>query len=205
MRFALARAALLPVFFGGFAGAACGAALVPLSRHVPPASGQAAVGPGPGGRRIAAGTCAVSPQPCPQPAPLLRGCHILLPVYQAFDLLPEVLDRITRHTDLPWQLTVIEDASPDPAIRPFLRHWAQDKPQVQLIENDENLGFIGAMNRGLAAALAYSDQPAPIKRARSNRMIVLLNSDALVPQDGLPAGGALICRSARGQRDADVE
>jgi len=46
---------------------------------------------------------------------------IILPVYNAFDLLEEVLDRVRRHTDLPCRLLIREDCSTDPRVRPFLR------------------------------------------------------------------------------------
>lgn len=98
--------------------------------------------------------------------------RILMPVYEAFDLLPEVLERISHNTDMDWTLTLVEDASPNPAIRPFLRAWAAGKPQVRLIENPRNLGFVGSMNLGIAAILA---EPEPAVA------IVFLNSDALVP------------------------
>ena len=102
------------------------------------------------------------------------GVTILLPVYQAFELLPEVLDRIARHTDLPWRLLLIEDASPDPQIRPFLRAWATGRANVVLLENDTNLGFIGTVNRGFAAWTAMD------AAARADP-VVLLNSDAFLP------------------------
>lgn len=96
---------------------------------------------------------------------------IVLPVYNAFDLLPEALDRVARHTDLPWHLILIEDGSTDLAVRPFLRDWAASRQdQVTLLENDRNLGFIGSVNKGLKKALN-----------RGNH-VVLLNSDAFVPQ-----------------------
>ena len=75
------------------------------------------------------------------------------------------------HTDLPWHAVVlIDDASPDPRVRPFLRGWADwHGAQVTLLENDTNLGFIGSVNRGFEVALD-----------RGNH-VVLLNSDAFVP------------------------
>lgn len=108
------------------------------------------------------------------PLPRETGVTIVLPVYNAFDLLPEVLDRVQRHTDLPFRLVVIEDASPDARVRPFLRDWAARVAagapgRVELIENAENLGFIGSVNRGLDRARAIGDP------------VVLLNSDAFVP------------------------
>lgn len=98
----------------------------------------------------------------------------ILPVYNAFDLLPEVLERLCRHTDLPWHALIIEDCSTDPAVRPFLRSWAGAQNArlpgcVTLLENAQNLGFLGSVNRGLALALPRG---APV---------VLLNADALLP------------------------
>ncbi len=101
---------------------------------------------------------------------------IVLPVHDAHDVLCECLDRLERHTDLEWRLIAVEDASPDPRIRPLLRSWAErmnaGRPgQVQLIECATNLGFVGAANLGLAAALQAGGQVP----------VILLNSDALVP------------------------
>lgn len=96
---------------------------------------------------------------------------IVMPVHNAFEMLQEALDRVERHTDLPWRLVVIEDASSDPDVRPWLSDWAHARPdQVSLLENAQNLGFVGAVNRGLATAQAWPDDP-----------VVLLNTDAMVP------------------------
>lgn len=107
-------------------------------------------------------------------AALQAPVTIILPVYNAFDLLPEVLGRVLAHTDLPWRLVVIEDCSTDPQVRPWLRAWHAARPpaeaaRIALLENDSNLGFIGSVNRGFAAA------------RETGGHVVLLNSDALVP------------------------
>lgn len=97
---------------------------------------------------------------------------LVLPVYNAYELLRECLDRVSTHTDLEWHLIIIEDCSTDDRILPFLREWSDARPvsQVTLLENQTNLGFIGSVNRGLRKALALGDP------------VVLLNSDALVPR-----------------------
>ncbi len=101
------------------------------------------------------------------PAPVT----IVLPVYNAFDLLPDVLRRVEEHTDLPFHLIMIEDRSTDDRVRPFLRDWAGTRSdRVTLLENDANQGFIQSVNRGLEAA------------AKLGTHVVLLNSDALVPR-----------------------
>lgn len=99
---------------------------------------------------------------------------IILPVYNAFDLLEEVLQRVVEHTDLPYRLIVVEDASSDDRVRPFLRHWKATLPvaaaaRVQIIENPSNLGFIRSVNAAFEAALPYGNH------------VVLLNADAFVP------------------------
>ncbi|AUM74992.1 glycosyltransferase [Paracoccus jeotgali] len=109
-----------------------------------------------------------------RPLPGLPGgrISIIVPIYDGFDLLPEVLGRVLRHTDLPFHLILIEDASPDPRVRPWLRDWVgqQDESRVTLLENDSNLGFIQSVNRGFQTALVDGGH------------VVLLNADALVPQ-----------------------
>lgn len=109
-----------------------------------------------------------SPPPAP---PLDQPVTIVLPVYNAFHLLPEVLARVEDKTDLPWHLIVIEDRSSDARVRPFLRDWAERRPEtVTLLENPENLGFIVSVNKGLRQALTRGNP------------VILLNSDALVPK-----------------------
>jgi len=101
---------------------------------------------------------------------------IILPVYNAFDLVRECVDRVARHTDVPWHLVVIEDCSTDADVRPWLADWvaktnAVTPGRVTLIENPENRGFIRSVNSGFDVAVQRGDH------------VVLLNSDALVPQD----------------------
>ena len=105
------------------------------------------------------------------PPRALHPITIILPVHNAFDLLGETLRRVEAHTDVPWHLVLIDDASTDPRVRPFLRSWVDDhRGQVTLIELDRNLGFIGAVNRGFEEAEQHSGH------------VVLLNSDAHVPE-----------------------
>ncbi|MFU8881547.1 MAG: glycosyltransferase family 2 protein [Rhodobacterales bacterium] len=84
-----------------------------------------------------------------------QAVTIILPVFNAFALLPEVLSRVVAHTDLPWHLIVVEDKSTDPEVRPWLREWARAQPEgrVTLLENDVNQGFIRSVNHGFDAVL----------------------------------------------------
>lgn len=96
---------------------------------------------------------------------------IILPVHNAFEMLEEALERVRAHTDVDWHLILIDDASTDPRIRPFLRAWVDGQPgRASLLELEQNLGFVGAVNRGLELAESHSGH------------VVLLNSDAMVPE-----------------------
>ncbi|MFT5865343.1 MAG: GT2 family glycosyltransferase [Gammaproteobacteria bacterium] len=106
--------------------------------------------------------------------PASDAVTIILPIYNAFDLVQQCLDRVVKHTDVPWHLVIIEDCSTDVAVRPWLRAWVArtnivTPNRVTLIENPENCGFIGSVNSGFKVALTRGDH------------VVLLNSDALVP------------------------
>lgn len=102
---------------------------------------------------------------------------IVLPVFNACDLLTECLDRISRHTDLPWTLIAIDDGSDDPQVRPVLQAFAAAHPpgQVELILKQTNQGFIASINSAFETILA--------RDALLNRPVILLNTDAWVPAD----------------------
>ena len=114
-------------------------------------------------------------------APALPGSPVatlILPVHNAFDILPEALDRVARHSGGGWRLILVEDASTDARVRPFLETWSADPDRVDrvtLLCNDTNLGFVGAVNRAFEAARHWPGDP-----------VVLLNSDVLVPEGWLP-------------------
>ncbi len=100
-----------------------------------------------------------------------RQATIIMPVFNAFDLLCESLDHVARHSGEQWHLILVEDCSTDPRVRPYLSEWAQTHgDQVTLVLNSENVGFVGSVNKGFAIAQGRAEVP-----------VVLLNSDAIVP------------------------
>ncbi len=101
-----------------------------------------------------------------------QGITIIVPVHNALGLLRRCLARVEANTDLPWRMVLIEDASTDPALRPWVMAWAAPrKDRVSVILHDENMGFVAAVNAGLdRTAMQGKGDP-----------VVLLNSDAMVP------------------------
>jgi hypothetical protein len=87
------------------------------------------------------------------------------------DCLDSVL-RVLRQESLSARVWVVDNASSDGSAEMLRR----DYPQVALIASDENLGFAGGTNRGLAAIDASPDLP---------RHVLLLNPDTLVQPSAL--------------------
>ncbi|MEM9232103.1 MAG: glycosyltransferase, partial [Pseudomonadota bacterium] len=110
-------------------------------------------------------------RPAPEPAGFDKTVTLIMPVYNAFDLLRKCLERVERHTELPWRLVLVEDGSTQAGLKDWLRGWAAARPDlVHLLENPGNQGFVRSVNRGFERARDWPDDP-----------VVLLNSDALVP------------------------
>ena len=91
---------------------------------------------------------------------------VIVPVFNAFELLEACLDSIARTVPADARVLVIDDASSDLRVKPLLQSWAdQAKPCRQLVLQAENRGFVATANHGMR--LAGGD-------------VVLLNSDTEV-------------------------
>jgi GT2 family glycosyltransferase/glycosyltransferase involved in cell wall biosynthesis len=92
---------------------------------------------------------------------------VIIPVYRDLELtgrcIRSVLDDPERP---PGRVIVIDDVSPEPALRAWLKTLAAGGA-IQLIRNRANLGFVASVNRGMVAA--------------GDHDVVLLNSDTEVP------------------------
>ncbi|MEM9532918.1 MAG: glycosyltransferase family 2 protein [Pseudomonadota bacterium] len=98
--------------------------------------------------------------------------EIIVPVYNAADDLARCLAALARHTPATQPITLVNDASTDPAVRPQLINFVSRRPAAQLLENPQNLGFVKTVNRAMAAG---------------RQDVILLNSDAVVTTGWLPA------------------
>ena len=95
---------------------------------------------------------------------------VIVPVYKGIYDLTRCLESVVRHasrTTVSFELVLIDDATPEPAVRIYLEGFADRSLPfpVTLLTNPENLGFVGTVNRGL-------------RRARGD--VVVLNADTAV-------------------------
>lgn len=91
---------------------------------------------------------------------------IIVPVFNAIDQLEACLASVSRTVPPDAQVLVIDDASTDKRVRPFLQSWVNENNQTrQLLVHDINRGFVATVNHGMRAA---------------STNVVLLNSDTEV-------------------------
>jgi GT2 family glycosyltransferase len=103
----------------------------------------------------------------------MRKVDVIVPVYKGLEETRRCLVSTLATVDSAWaRVLVINDGSPDPAITAYLRALAATtQERLVLLENEQNLGFVATVNRGMEYDL--------------ERDVLLLNSDVEVANDWL--------------------
>ncbi|WP_198156212.1 glycosyltransferase family 2 protein [Paenibacillus sp. D9] len=110
------------------------------------------------------------------------GTSIIIPTYNKRDYLVRCLDSIRRHTPEPYEIIVVDNASADGTAAMLETYSLLLGPgKLRFRVMDRNLGFAGAVNRGLMMA-------------RGDRLL-LLNNDTLVTERWLDNLTACLERS----------
>ena len=95
-----------------------------------------------------------------------KPVDIILPIHNGYDYLSQCIDSVFRNTDLNFHsLILMDDKSSDERIRVYLKQIDTTGRNIKIIYNDQNMGFVKTVNRGMR--LAKED-------------ILLLNSDTIV-------------------------
>ncbi len=94
---------------------------------------------------------------------------IVVPIYNAEKSLPRFLEDVKK-TNIRYRLILIDDASIDENTQKLLKQYAELHTNVELIRNSQNIGMVGAINRGLAM---------------SRNHVVLLSANVQLPQNWL--------------------
>ncbi|HTD38715.1 MAG TPA: glycosyltransferase, partial [Candidatus Limnocylindrales bacterium] len=111
---------------------------------------------------------------------------VVVPVHGAFATTMHCLFSVFgSRCQTPFEIVVVDDASPDPALAAALDELAA-RGRITLLRNEENLGFVRSANRGI--------------ELHPDRDVVLLNSDTEVFADWLDRMRA----AAAGERVATV-
>ncbi|MFG1423655.1 glycosyltransferase [Roseixanthobacter liquoris] len=97
---------------------------------------------------------------------------VVLPVHSGYEETRVCIESVlaSRASNTSFRtLILIDDCGPEPQLRAYLQEVAQTVPDVLLLVNAENEGFIASVNRGMVAA--------------GQRDVILLNSDTEVCGD----------------------
>ncbi|TXF96062.1 glycosyltransferase [Massilia arenae] len=118
------------------------------------------------------------------PPAINKIIKIILPVYDGLDetlrcILSLFKSKQKNATE--FEVVIIDDCGPNPAISPMLRKVAE-RPDVTLIVNEKNLGFVRSVNKAL--------------RLTAGHDVVLLNADAVVTGNWLDRIKAAAYRSS---------
>lgn len=98
-------------------------------------------------------------------------CDIILPVYNAYECVIACIDSVIENTKFNKnKLIIINDKSTDERVVPKLNEYEKKYDFIELLENKENLGFVGTVNKGMK----YSKND-----------VLLLNSDTEVVEGWL--------------------
>ena len=109
---------------------------------------------------------------CHYPREVLDGSEqldVIVPVYRDLPTTRQCLDSLlAARATIPYRIVIVNDHSPEPELHELLRQY-RDYDDVVLLENAVNLGFTGAVNRGVSLS--------------SSRDVIVLNSDTIVSND----------------------
>lgn len=94
---------------------------------------------------------------------------IVTPVYNPpVEVLLETIDSVRQQSFEDWELILVDDVSPDPAVREALRREAAAEPRIKVVEREVNGHIVKASNDG-------------IDRARGEFVVLLDHDDLLEP------------------------
>ncbi len=101
-----------------------------------------------------------------------RMVDIVIPIYNGMQFLPALFESVLKNSDIPHRLIVVDDASSDVNVWPFLEEMKEKfgEERMILLKNKKNLGFVETVNK----AVGYT-----------KNHFVLLNSDTEVPREWL--------------------
>ena len=128
-----------------------------------------------------------NPRPLSIAARRRRRVTVIVPVYRGVDDTRACLESVLRAgREADQRLVIVDDASPEPALRDYVDALA-DRDGVVVLRNAANVGFVESVNRGMREA-----EPDDV---------VLLNSDTIVADGWLDR---LVAQARSGERVGTV-
>ena len=109
---------------------------------------------------------------------------IIIPHYNQKDCLQRLFPNLVDQTYRDFEVILIDDCTPDEATINFVRDFIKDKPNMHLVQNDVNMGFVKTCNKGIKLAkgeyLCFLNQDTEIKSNFIQRNVEILDADATI-------------------------
>jgi len=112
-------------------------------------------------------------------------CNIIIPIYNEISVVSRCLESVVKYTEYPYRALIVDDGSDEYSAK-YLKDFAESHENFNYIRNNENIGFVGSVNRGMAE--------------NKTGDIVLLNSDTIVTKGWLEK----ISRCARSDENIGI-
>lgn len=114
---------------------------------------------------------------------------IIIPHYNQKACLQRLIPTVENQTFKDFEVIIVDDCTPDQATVSFIRDFIQDRPNMHLVENSENMRFIKTCNKGIKLAkgeyICLLNQDTEIKNTFVEKNVMVMDSDASI--------GALTC------------
>ena len=109
---------------------------------------------------------------------------IIIPHYNHVECLKRLLPSIANQTFHDYEVIIIDDFTPDRSAPVYIRSLIKDYPKMRLVENNENMGFIKTVNRGIglsnAEYICLLNQDTEVKESFVKKNVEILDADASI-------------------------
>lgn len=86
----------------------------------------------------------------PHPNEAYPNIEIIIPIFNGYDALVSCLNSVIKYTNTQHRITLLNDASNDSKIQPYLENLVVQHSHITLITREKNLGYLQNVNQHLA-------------------------------------------------------
>jgi len=109
---------------------------------------------------------------------------IIIPHYNQKESLKVLLPSIANQTFDNYEVIIIDDFTPDRSAPEYIRNLIRDYPKMRLVENQENMRFVKAVNKGIRLSngeyICLLNQDTEVKENFVGRNVEILDADASI-------------------------
>lgn len=138
----------------------------------------------------------------------MKTVDVVVPVYRDVDMTRDCLLSVLAHSGPRLgRLLVINDRSPDVGMQPMLEQLRWSHPQVRVLENQQNLGFVASVNRGLALRegdLVVLNSDTRVTAGWLDELVAVLAEDSRIAAVSPLSNNATLCSVPEWGADVDA-